>query len=59
MGAAGRQGELVGRLYDFERVGEPPLAVHAPSNGYILLQPFQAPLHKGDTMLVVAEEVGD
>ena len=59
VGAAVRQGELVGRLYDFERVGDPPLAVSAPRNGYILLQPFQAPLRKGDTMLVVAEEVGD
>lgn len=57
VGAAVSQGEMVGRLYDFERVGDPPLAVHAPRDGYILMQPFQAPIHKGDTMLVVAQEV--
>jgi predicted deacylase len=50
-------GQLVGRLYDFERVGQPPLPVYAPRSGYLLLQPFQAPIAKGDTMLVIAQEV--
>ncbi len=49
--------QLVGRLYDFERVGSTGLDIHAPHDGYILLQPFQAPIKKGDTMLVVAQEV--
>jgi predicted deacylase len=58
-GAPVTQGQLVGRLYDFERVGDPPLEVQAPRDGYVLMQPFQAPIHKGDTMLVVAQEVTD
>jgi predicted deacylase len=52
-------GQLVGRLYDFERVGAPPIQVHAPRDGYILLQPFQTPINKGDTMLVIGQEVID
>lgn len=59
VGTAVDQGQLVGRLYDFERVGSVPLAVRAPRAGYILMQPFQAPIQKGDTMLVVAQEVVD
>jgi predicted deacylase len=58
-GNAVEQGQLVGRLYDFERVGSGPLEVHAPRAGYILMQPFQAPIKKGDTMLVIAQEVID
>jgi len=57
VGAAVVAGELVGRLYDFERVGAPPLEVRSPRDGYILLQPFEAPTRKGVTMLVIAEAV--
>lgn len=57
VGAAVGAGDLVGRLYDFERVGAPPAEVRAPRDGYILLQPFGAPVAKGETMLVIAEEV--
>jgi len=57
VGAAVAAGELVGRLYDFERVAAPPLEVRAPHDGYILLQPFAAPTAKGVTMLVIAQEV--
>ncbi|MCB0020354.1 MAG: succinylglutamate desuccinylase/aspartoacylase family protein [Anaerolineales bacterium] len=57
VGHAVEQGQLVGRLYDFDKVGELPYEVHAPRAGYILLQPFQAPVPKGDTMLVIAQEV--
>lgn len=57
VGAAVGAGELVGRLYDFERVGAPALEVLAPRDGYILMQPFQAPTQKGATMLVIAKEV--
>lgn len=57
VGAAVGAGELVGRLYDFEQVGAPGLAVRAPRDGYILMQPFQAPTQKGDTILVIAQEV--
>jgi predicted deacylase len=58
-GDAVNQGQLVGRMYDFEQVGRPPFEVRAPRDGYILLQPFQAPTKKGDTMLVIAQEVTD
>lgn len=57
VGAAVAAGELVGRLYDFERVTAPALEVRAPNDGYILLQPFAAPTAKGVTMLVIAQEV--
>lgn len=59
IGSAVDQGQLVGRLYDFEEVGRPPLEVHTPRAGYLLMQPFQAPIYKGDTMLVIAQEVAD
>jgi len=58
-GGAVKQGQLVGRLYDFQRVGSPAFEVQAPRDGYILVQPFQAPIKKGDTMLVIAQEVAD
>ena len=59
VGAAVGAGQQVGWLYDFERVGDPPIPVHAPRDGYVLLQPFEAPIHKGATMLVIAQEVAD
>ncbi|MCZ6680430.1 MAG: succinylglutamate desuccinylase/aspartoacylase family protein [Candidatus Poribacteria bacterium] len=52
-------GQLVGRVYDFERVGSRGLEIYAPRSGYLLLQTFQAPVKKGDTMLVIAQEVID
>ena len=57
VGSPVEAGQLVGRLYDFERVSQGPLPIYAPRSGYILLQPFQAPTAKGDTMLVIAQEV--
>jgi predicted deacylase len=54
VGSPVRAGELVGLLYDFERVGAPALPINAPRDGFILMQPFQAPTSKGDTLLVVA-----
>ncbi len=51
------QGQLVGRICDFERVGSPGLEIHAPRNGYLLMQQFQALVKKGDTMMVIAQEV--
>lgn len=57
VGAAVGAGDLVGRLYDFERVGAPALEVRSPRDGYMLLQPFEAPTRKGVTMLVIAREV--
>lgn len=57
VGAAVSQGELVGWLHDFERVGAAPIEVRASRDGYIMLQPFASPLLKGTTMLVIAVEV--
>jgi predicted deacylase len=57
VGAAVAAGDVVGRLYDFERVAAPPLELRSPRDGYILLQPFEAPTRKGVTMLVIAGEV--
>lgn len=57
VGSAVAAGQLVGRLYDFERVGDAAQPVHVQRDGYILMQPFQAPIHKGDTMLVIAQAV--
>jgi predicted deacylase len=57
VGAAVRAGDVVGRLYNFERVGEPPLELRAPRDGYILLQAFAAPTERGATMLVIAGAV--
>jgi predicted deacylase len=59
VGTVVKAGQLVGHLYDFERVDAPPLAIHAPSDGYIILQPFQAPTAKGDTMLVIGKDVAE
>ncbi|MBI5880472.1 MAG: succinylglutamate desuccinylase/aspartoacylase family protein [Chloroflexi bacterium] len=56
VGAPVKQGDLVGRLYDFEMVDSPPIAVTAPRDGYVMLQPFQAPVLKGNTMLVIGQE---
>lgn len=50
-------GHLVGRLYDFERVDDKPFDIVAPRSGYVLMQPFQAPIAKGDTMIMLANEV--
>ena len=58
-GGAVNEGQLVGHLYDFEQVSRAPFEVRAPRDGYILLQPFQAPTKKGDTMLVIAQDVVD
>jgi predicted deacylase len=57
VGAWVDEGQRVGRLWDFERPASPPLEVRAPRAGYLIMQPFQAPIARGDTMLVVANEV--
>lgn len=51
------QGQLVGRLYDFEQVESRPHEIRAPRSGWLIRQPFQVPVAKGDTTIVVAQEV--
>lgn len=57
VGTPVEEGQLIGRLYNFERVDEPAFEVRAPRAGYILTQPFRVPINKGDTMIVIAQEV--
>lgn len=53
------QGELLGYLYDFEEVDRAPIPMTAPRAGYLILQPFQAPIRKGETAIVIGQEVKD
>lgn len=51
------EGQLLGTLYDFERVDYAGTPIYAQTNGYLIMQPFQAPVTKGETMIVIAKEV--
>ena len=51
------EGQVVGRLWDFERVESDAVDLRAPREGWLLLQPFAAQVSKGDTCIVVAQEV--
>lgn len=53
------KGQVIGRLYDFENVDSPGIPVVAHASGYLIFQPFQAPIHKGKTMIVIANEMND
>jgi predicted deacylase len=57
LGSSVEEGQILGRLYDFERVEAPPTEVRAPHAGWLMAQTFNAPVVKGDTMIVVANEV--
>lgn len=50
-------GDLVGRLFDFDYAGSRPLEMRAPRAGWLLVVPFAAAVEKGQTVVVVAEEV--
>jgi len=50
-------GQVVGRLYDFDYAGSRPLDLRAPRDGWLLVVPFAAQVEKGQTVIVVAEEV--
>lgn len=50
-------GELVGRIYDFDYAGSAPVEMRAPRAGWLLVAPFAAAVPKGQTVVVVAEEV--
>ena len=51
------EGQVVGRIYDFDYAGRPPLEMRAPRSGWLLVVPFAAAVEKGQTVVVVAEEV--
>lgn len=50
-------GEVVGRIYDFDYAGSRPIEMQAPRDGWLLVTPFAAAVEKGQTVVVVAEEV--
>jgi len=49
--------ELVGRIYDFDYPGSRALEMRAPRAGWLLVAPFAAAVPKGQTVVVIAEEV--
>jgi predicted deacylase len=49
--------EVVGRIFDFDYASSLPLEVRAPRAGWLLVVPFAARVEKGQTVVVVAEEV--
>jgi predicted deacylase len=51
------KGQVVGRIYDFDYAASHPLDVKAPRAGWLLVVPFAAAVEKGQTVVVVAEEV--
>jgi predicted deacylase len=50
-------GDLVGRIYDFDYAASRPEEMRAPRAGWLLVVPFAAAVEKGQTVVVVAEEV--
>lgn len=56
-GALVEAGQLVGRLYPFQGIEGGAEDVRAKSTGYLLMHSSRAPVHRGDTMIVVAKEV--
>lgn len=58
-GVAVSKGQRLGSLYDFEEIDRAPIPITSPVDGYLLMQPFQAPIRKGDTAIVIAQQVSD
>lgn len=50
-------GDVVGRIYDFDYAGSRPIEMRAPRDGWLLVTPFAAAVEKGQTVVVVAEDV--
>ena len=57
VGSAVKEGQLLGRLYDFERPDISPLEINALRSGYLIAQTFRSPVLRGDTMIVVGGKV--
>lgn len=55
-GDAVQAGQVVGRLWDFDRPFAPPLEIRAPRAGWLLVVPFAAAVPKGQTIVVVGGE---
>ena len=50
-----KQGDLLGYLHDFYRIDEEPLAVHAPHDGYVVCQAWQAQVEQGQVIAQVGQ----
>jgi predicted deacylase len=57
-GAAVRSGDLIGRLHDFADHSAPALEIRSPNHGYIGMMHLSARPRKGQTLFVIADEVG-
>lgn len=52
------QGQLLGRLHDFNDHSEAPLEVRAQRAGVLIMMRFAASVEKGATLYVIAREIG-
>ncbi|MCC7162412.1 MAG: succinylglutamate desuccinylase/aspartoacylase family protein [Anaerolineae bacterium] len=59
VGVETQKGQLLGYLYDFEEIDRAPIPITASVDGYLLMQPFQAPIRKGETAIVIGQPVKD
>ena len=57
LGAAIREGDLLGRLHDFSDHSEDPLEIRAHRSGYVLMMHLSARVQRGMTLYVIAREV--
>jgi predicted deacylase len=57
LGERVEDGQLLGRLHDFNDHASEPLDIRAPKSGYLLMMHLSARPVKGQTLYVVAEEV--
>jgi predicted deacylase len=51
-----RKGDLLGRLYNFERIDHAPVEIRSRRDGYVLMLEFEGPVQKGDWIYVVGQE---
>ena len=52
------QGQLLGRLHEFDDHSSPPFEMHAHRSGVLLMMHFAARIEKGATLYVIAREIG-
>ena len=50
------EGQLLGRLHNFERFSQPAFEIRAPHRGYVLMLVFEGPVQQGDWIYVIGEE---
>ncbi len=49
-----KKGKRIGWVHDFNHIDDPPLAIEAPHDGYVISQAWQAKVFKGQVVSVVA-----